>query len=102
MVIIVDLGVLAVPVFVVGALVAHLVAQVTGQSSPRLTDLIVVTILAGGMATVLMVFAAYYTTMGAFRFGLDPDTYGIPMVTSTLDLIGAFTLILALVAVGVA
>jgi mgtE-like transporter len=40
--------------------------------------------------------------MGAFRFGLDPDTYGIPMVTSTLDLVGAFTLILALVAVGVA
>ena len=34
--------------------------------------------------------------------GLDPDTYGIPMVTSSLDFVGAFTLILALVAVGVA
>ena len=99
---IVDLVVLAVPVFVVGALVAHLVAQATGQSSPSLADLVVVTILAGGLVTVLMVFVAYYTTMGAFRFGLDPDTYGIPMVTSTLDLVGAFTLILALVAVGVA
>jgi mgtE-like transporter len=98
---IVDLVVLAMPVFVVGALVAHLVAQATGQSSPSLADLVVVTILAGGLVTVLMVFVAYYTTMGAFRFGLDPDTYGIPMVTSTLDLVGAFTLILALVAVGV-
>tara|TARA_Y100000782_G_scaffold95183_1_gene106383 strand:- start:642 stop:950 length:309 start_codon:yes stop_codon:yes gene_type:complete len=99
---IVDLVVLAMPVFVVGALVAHLVAQATGLSSPSLADLVVVTILAGGLVTVLMVFVAYYTTMGAFRFGLDPDTYGIPMVTSTLDLVGAFTLILALVAVGVA
>jgi len=45
---------------------------------------------------------AYYTTMAAFRYGLDPDTYGIPMVLSVLDLVGAFTLILALLAVGVA
>ena len=36
------------------------------------------------------------------RFGLDPDTYGIPMVTSSLDLVGAFTLIVAVAAVGVA
>jgi len=40
--------------------------------------------------------------MAAVRFGLDPDTYGIPVVTSTLDLAAAFTLILAMVAVGVA
>ena len=45
---------------------------------------------------------AYYATIVAVRFGLDPDTYGIPMVTSTLDFVGAFTLILAIVAVGVA
>ena len=50
------------------------------------------------MVTVI----AYYSTMAAFRFGLDPDTYGIPMVTSSLDLVGAFTLVIAMVAVGVA
>jgi len=44
---------------------------------------------------------AYYTTMSAFRFGLDPDTFGIPMVTSTLDLVGASALILAIGVVGV-
>jgi mgtE-like transporter len=51
---------------------------------------------------VLVVVVAYYTTMAAYRFGLDPDTYGIPVVMSALDLVGAFTLILAMVAVGVA
>ena len=39
--------------------------------------------------------------MGSFRFGLDPDTYGIPVVTSSLDLVGAFTVILAMVLTGV-
>jgi len=48
------------------------------------------------------VVVAYYTTVVAVRFGLDPDTYGIPVVTSTLDFVGAFTLILAIVALGVA
>ena len=55
----------------------------------------------GLMATVCVVVVAYYATIVAVRFGLDPDTYGIPMVTSTLDFVGAFTLILAIVALGV-
>ncbi len=59
-------------------------------------------LLSGGLATLFAVLVAYYSTMAAFRFGLDPDTYGIPVVTSSLDLVGAFTLVLAMVAVGVA
>ena len=51
---------------------------------------------------MLVVVIAYYGTLAAVRFGVDPDTYGIPMVTSSLDLVGAFTLILAVVLVGVA
>ena len=54
------------------------------------------------MASLAVVIVAFYSTVVAIRFGLDPDTYGIPMVTSSLDFVGAFTLILALVAVGVA
>ncbi|HIM86075.1 MAG TPA: hypothetical protein EYM59_10040 [Acidimicrobiia bacterium] len=93
---------LAVPMFLVAAVVAHWAAEVTGQTTPGLADLVVVTMLAGLVATVFVILVAYLTTMASFRFGLDPDTYGIPMVTSSLDLVGAFTLILAMVAVGVA
>lgn len=93
---------LAVPMFLVAAVVAHWAAEVTGQTTPGLADLVVVTMLAGLVATVFVILVAYLTTMAAFRFGLDPDTYGIPVVTSSLDLVGAFTLILAMVAVGVA
>ena len=39
---------------------------------------------------------AYYSTIASVRIGLDPDTYGIPLVTSTMDLLGAFALILAI------
>ena len=58
-------------------------------------------VLGGLLATVLIVVVAYYGTLAAVRFGVDPDTYGIPMVTSSLDLAGAFTLILSVVLVGV-
>ncbi len=93
---------LAVPVFLLAGLVAQFLSEATGQSTPGLGDVVAVTLLAGMAATVLVVVVAYYTTMAAVRFGLDPDTYGIPMVTSSLDLAGAFTLILAMVALGVA
>ncbi|MYJ14022.1 MAG: magnesium transporter, partial [Acidimicrobiia bacterium] len=46
-------------------------------------------------------FVAYYGTILAERFGLDPDTYGIPLVTSVMDLVGALTLVAALAALAV-
>ena len=36
----------------------------------------------------------------AYRLGLDPDNHGIPIVTSSLDLLGALSLILAIVLLG--
>lgn len=97
-----SVGLVAVPVFVLCAVLAQWASVATGQSTPGLGDLLLVVLLAGAVATLLVVVVAYYTTMGAFRYGLDPDTSGIPMVLSVLDLVGAFTLILALLAVGVA
>ena len=80
---------------------AHLIAVLAGQSTPGIAKLILISAIAGSIATLFVVVVAYYTTMGSFRFGLDPDTYGIPVVTSSLDLVGAFTVILAMVLTGV-
>ena len=93
---------LSVPVFVVAGLVAEVGGRLADQASPGVVDLVLVAVLGGLAATACVVIVAYYATIVAVRFGLDPDTYGIPMVTSTLDFVGAFTLILAIVAVGVA
>ena len=93
---------LSVPIFAVLGAVAEIGGDLTGHASPGLADIVAVALLGGVLATILVVVVAYYGTIAAVRFGLDPDTYGIPMVTSTLDVVGAFTLIFAVVAVGVA
>ena len=93
---------LALPVFALGAVAAHVAAALTDQTGPALGQMLMVALLAGGLAAVFVVLVAYYSTMASFRFGLDPDTYGIPLVTSSLDLVGAFTLVFAMVTVGVA
>ena len=99
-----DIGmifVLSIPVFAVLGVLAEFGGELNGSASPGLGQLVAVALLGGVMATLFVVLVAYYGTIVAVRFGLDPDTYGIPMVTSSLDFVGAFTLILAVVAVGV-
>ena len=46
------------------------------------------------------VFVGFYGAVAAYRLGLDPDNHGIPIVTSSLDLLGAVALILVIVALG--
>ena len=99
---VIDLTIIAVPVFVFSGVVAHLASELTGQSTPGILDLILLSAIAGTIVTVFVAMVSYFTTMGAFRFGLDPDTYGIPLVTSSLDLVGIFTIILAMTLVGLA
>lgn len=93
---------LSIPVFVIAGVVAEVGGALTDQASPGLVDLVLVAVLGGLLATACVIVVAYYATVVAVRFGLDPDTYGIPMVTSTLDFVGAFALILAIVSLGVA
>ncbi len=93
---------LSIPVFAAAGVIAEIGGALTNAASPGLVDIVLVALLGGMLATACVVIVAYYSTIVAVRFGLDPDTFGIPMVTSSLDFVGAFTLILALVAVGVA
>ena len=55
---------------------------------------------AGSLATTFSVVVGYYAAVGSYRLGLDPDTHTIPIVTSTLDLLGALALILVIVVLG--
>ncbi len=87
---------LAVPVFATCGLLAHTFATVSHLASPGAGWLIAAALLGGMVATLMASLVAYYSTIVSVRVGLDPDTYGIPLVTSTMDLLGAFTLILAI------
>ena len=62
--------------------------------------MIAVSMLAGVIATTFAVLVGFYGAVAAYRLGLDPDNHGIPIVTSSLDLLGAVALILVIVALG--
>jgi mgtE-like transporter len=86
--------------FIGGA--SHFLALALGQNSPGLLLMLAVSALAGLIATTAAVFAAYYGSIISYRFGLDPDTYGIPIITSAVDLLGFMSLIISLIVFGLA
>ena len=94
--------VLALPIFVFLSTLAGTIGPAAGRGSPGLVLLIAVAVTGGLMATAFVAVVAYYGTFAAVRFGLDPDSHGIPLVSASLDVIGASTLIGALVLWGVA
>lgn len=84
---------LALVVFAFGGLGAHVTARLTGLASPGLLDMVLLSLGAGAIATVVVLAISYYGTVGAAVVRLDPDIYGIPVVTSTADFVGSLTLI---------
>jgi mgtE-like transporter len=69
----------------------------SGRLSPGFLTMLGVSALAGLIATTAAALAAYYGSILSYRAGLDPDTYGIPIITAAVDLLGFMSLIIALV-----
>lgn len=95
-----SVGLLAIPIFVLVGGAAHVGSLLISVDSPGLLSMLLVAALAGLGATVVVLAVAYYGTLLAVRFGLDPDTASIPLTNSVLDLVGAFTLVGAVIALG--
>ncbi len=91
---------LAAPVFVLNGLLASVFGVLFSLSSPGVLRLVTISLIGGMIATTLAGVIAYYGTVAATRLGVDPDTYGIPLVNSTVDLAGAAALVLAVSWVG--
>ena len=75
------------------ALIAHGAAVLMGLNSPGLGILVTISLIAGLIVMTLVSGATYVTASLSFRYGLDPDNFGIPVITSLIDLIGAATLV---------
>ncbi len=88
------------PMFAVVGVSSHVAATIVGLPGPGLVAMVQVSMLAGAMALVFALAIAYYGAIAAYRLGLDPDNHGIPMVTSSMDLVGAFAVVLAIVMIG--
>ena len=89
------------PVFALTSVVADVAAALVDLRSPGAIDMAMVALLGGFLATSFAVAVAYYAAVVSYRAGIDPDNISIPLVTSTLDLVGAVCFVLAVVAVGV-
>ena len=92
---------LAIPIFTLLALIAQAAASLNSETSPGLLLLLAAALSGGIVATLIALAIAYYGTLLVVRFGLDPDNFGIPMVTATLDVVGALTLVGAVVYWGI-
>jgi mgtE-like transporter len=88
------------PVFVCASLVADVAAALVDLRSPGAVDMALVALMGGFLATTLAIAIAYYGAVVSYRLGIDPDNVGIPLVTSSLDLLGSVCFILAVVVVG--
>jgi mgtE-like transporter len=94
-------AVLAIPVFILVAVSADLVSLLLGLGSPGPVRMIGISLIGGLLATTACLAITYYGAIAAYRLGLDPDNHGIPLVTSSMDLIGAVALIFAILIMGV-
>ena len=92
---------LALPVYAFNGAGAHVVARLLDERSPGLPEMVLVCLLGGAVVMAFVVVVAYYGTIAAFRTGLDPDTYGIPVVSSSVDFVGALTLVVTIAALGI-
>jgi mgtE-like transporter len=90
----------AIPVFFLLGVSADIAAAIFDLTSPGALEMIGVSMLAGAFATTAAVGVGYYGAVLTYRLGLDPDNHGIPIVTSSLDFLGAVSLILAIVILG--
>jgi mgtE-like transporter len=86
-------------VFALGSLVADVAALLIDLPSPGPLDMVVIALAGGFFATVASASVAYYGAIVSYRLGIDPDNVGIPLVTSSIDLIGSICFIVAVVTV---
>jgi len=93
---------LSVVVFLLIGAVGWLLGTVTGLPNvPAAPTLIGGTLLAGIVVTPITILASYYLAIVTYRFGLDPDNQGVPIITSVMDLAGVAVLLLVMTSSGV-
>jgi len=77
-------------------LLSHAAAVVCGITTPGLLSMILLSLIAGLIVVTVLNLLGYYTAAVTYRLGYDPDNFGVPVMTSSIDLIGATALILVM------
>jgi mgtE-like transporter len=92
----------SVATFTLIGLLAWFLGDVTGLTGmPSLGSLVSGVLLAGILVTPVTIIAGYYLAVVTYRFGLDPDNQGVPIITSVMDLAGVAVVLLVMTSSGV-
>lgn len=83
---------LAAPIFLLLGLITTLYGVIGHLDGPGWYYVIIVAFVSGLIATSISNIAGYSSAVLTYRFGLDPDNFAVPTVTSLSDLIGAIVL----------
>src|SRR3954466_1237934 len=68
---------------------------------PSLGSLLSGVLVAGILVTPVTIVVGYYLAVLTYRFGLDPDNQGVPIITSVMDLAGVAVVLLVMTSSGV-
>jgi mgtE-like transporter len=81
---------------------AWVLGTVTGlDGMPSAGALVGGVLLAGLLVTPITILAGYYLAVVTYRFGLDPDNHGVPIITSVMDLAGVALVLFVMTSSGV-
>lgn len=91
---------LSVPVQVLNACAALVVVALLGEGGGAVAPVVATTVVAGLGAVSFVLLVGYGASVAAVRLGIDPDTHGIPLVTSSVDVVGVLLLLAVAAAFG--
>jgi mgtE-like transporter len=91
----------AVVSFLLVGIAADVAAGLVGLASPGALEIVGVSMLGGFIATCLAAVVAYYAAVATYRVGMDPDTHGIPLITSSMDFLGVVSVTIGIAALGI-
>ena len=77
-------------------ILSHFAALMLDISTPGLVPMLLLSLAAGLIVITVMNLLGYYTAAVTYKIGLDPDNFGVPVVTSSIDLIGATALLVVM------
>jgi mgtE-like transporter len=88
-----DMAGVAMIVFPIIGLAVSGLAALTGVPHPDALQVVALCWVGGAIVTALVLVLGYYTTLLAFRLGIDPDNVVIPITNSVIDVIGVGVLL---------
>jgi mgtE-like transporter len=93
---------LSLVVFTLIGAAAYALGSATGLGGmPPAGTLVRGTVLSGLIVTPITIVASYYLAVVTYRFGLDPDNQGVPIITSVMDLSGVACVLFVMTLSGV-